>query len=409
MVLAPRLAELAAVLIFLITYVAVAIGRMPGVGLDRAGSAFLGACLMVAAGVLPLSKAILSIDFNTVALLLGMMILVANLRLAGFFGLVTEFAVRRAHHPVALLVAVVLVSGLLSAFLVNDTVCLVLSPLVLDLVLRLEREPVPYMLAVAMASNIGSAATITGNPQNIIIGSLSGIPYGAFAAALAPAAGIGLGLTVLLILLVWRREFFTRARLIAPPARRVRPNRPTIIKALVVSALLIAAFFAGVAPAKAALIAGAVLLATRRIRSEKIYAEIDWTLLLMFAGLFVVVAGLDAAVLGPRASGLVRGLHLGAPVVLAGVTAALSNLVSNVPAVLVLKPFVAGLADPRRAWLIVAMAATFAGNFTLLGSVANLIVAKRAAARGVTIGFRDYFIVGAPLTLLTLLVGLWTL
>ena len=406
MVLAPPFGEIAAVLIFLLTYVAVAIGRMPGVGLDRAGSAFLGACLMVAVGVLPLSQAILAIDFNTVALLLGMMILVANLRLAGFFGLVTEFAVRRAHHPLVLLAVVVLVSGLLSAFLVNDTVCLVLTPLVLDLVLRLKRAPVPYMLAVAMASNIGSAATITGNPQNIIIGSLSGIPYGAFAAALAPAAAIVLGLTVVLIALVWREEFFTRTRLVAPPARRVRPNRPTIFKALAVSGLLIAAFFAGVAPAKAALIAGAVLLATRRIKSEKIYAEIDWTLLLMFAGLFVVVAGLDRAVLGPRVLAAARGLQLGVPAVLAFATAALSNLVSNVPAVLVLKPFVADLADPRRAWLLVAMAATFAGNFTLLGSVANLIVAKRAQARGVAIGFRAYFLVGAPLTLLTLLAGL---
>ena len=154
--------------------------------LDRAGAALLGAALMVATGVLTMDEAQHAIDLDTITLLLGMMILVANLRLSGFFRVVTAWAVTRARHPVLLLAIIVLISGLLSAFLVNDTICLVLTPLVLDVVRRLRRDPVPYLLAIAMASNAGSTATITGNPQNMIIGTISGIGYGHFVAALAP-------------------------------------------------------------------------------------------------------------------------------------------------------------------------------------------------------------------------------
>src|SRR5947208_9570541 len=205
--------EAAAIAIFAMTYLVVAIGRLPGFRLDRAGAALVGASLMVAAGALPLEEVPKAIDFDTVILLLGVMIVVANLRLSGFFDLVTGLVVTRARHPLVLLAAIVLVSGILSAFLVNDTVCLVLTPVVLDLVTRLRRNPVPYLMAVAMASHTGSAATITGNPQNMIIGSLSHIPYATFAAALSPIAGIGLVLTIGLIALVYRSEFRTRQRL----------------------------------------------------------------------------------------------------------------------------------------------------------------------------------------------------
>jgi len=171
-----------AVAILAATYLVIAIGKLPGFHLDRAGAALLGASLMVGTGVLSLDQAYRAIDFDTIVLLLGMMILVANLRLSGFFRLVNNWVVTRARHPFVLLAAIVLVAGSLSAFLVNDTICLVMTPLVLQIVVRLKRNPVPYLLAVAMASNVGSTATITGNPQNMIIGSLSHIPYGAFTA-----------------------------------------------------------------------------------------------------------------------------------------------------------------------------------------------------------------------------------
>jgi Na+/H+ antiporter NhaD/arsenite permease-like protein len=303
-----------------------------------------------------------------------------------------------------LLALIVLVAGMLSAFLVNDTVCLVLTPLVLDLVTRLRRNPVPYLLAIAMASNIGSTATITGNPQNMIIGSLSHIPYGAFAVALSPVAGIGLVLTVGLIGLVYRSEFLTRRRLWGEPWPAYA-NWPIIFKSVAVSLAMIAAFFSGIPPAEAAIVAGAVLLLTRRIKSEKVYAEIDWTLLLMFAGLFIVVAGLEHSVLSPEVIGAVGRLQLDRVPVLSAITAVLSNIVSNVPAVLVLKPFIVQLQSQQQAWLTVAMASTLAGNFTLVGSVANLIVVQRARAQNVEIGFWEYFKVGAPLTVLTIGIG----
>jgi Na+/H+ antiporter NhaD/arsenite permease-like protein len=162
----------AAVVIFLATYAVIALGRLPGLRLDRAGAALIGASLMVAAGVMTLEEAYRAIDFDTIVLLLGMMIVIANLRLSGFFALVGAWVARHAHHPLTLLAAIVLVSGVLSAFLVNDTICLMLTPLVLELVVALRRNPVPYLLAVAFSSNIGSTATITGNPKKIIIGNL---------------------------------------------------------------------------------------------------------------------------------------------------------------------------------------------------------------------------------------------
>ncbi|HWG80227.1 MAG TPA: SLC13 family permease, partial [Stellaceae bacterium] len=162
---------LAAALIFAATYLVIALGRLPGSRLDRTGAALLGASLMVASGAVSLDEAYRAIDLDTLALLLGMMILVANLRLAGFFHLANAWIARHARHPLALLAGVIVVSGGLSAFLVNDTVCLMLTPLVAEATLAMRRNPVPYLLAVAMASNIGSTATITGNPQNIMIGS----------------------------------------------------------------------------------------------------------------------------------------------------------------------------------------------------------------------------------------------
>jgi Na+/H+ antiporter NhaD/arsenite permease-like protein len=398
-----------AIAIFAATYLVIAIGKLPGFHLDRAGAALLGASLMVGSGVLSLDQAYRTVDFDTIALLLGMMIVVANLRLSGFFRLVNNWVVTRAHHPFMLLAAIVVVAGSLSAFLVNDTICLVMTPLVLELVVRLRRNPVPYLLAVAMASNVGSTTTITGNPQNMIIGSLSHIPYGVFAASLWPVAAAGLGLTTAVIALNYPGEFLTRERLPTIAASPAPHHTPLVIKSVLVMGAMMALFFAGQPVAKVAIVGGALLLFTRRVKADKVYREIDWPLLVMFVGLFIVVAGVESAVLTPDIIAAVGRLHLGSVPILSVATAALSNLVSNVPAVLVLKPFVADLPDPSRAWLVVAMASTLAGNFTLVGSVANLIVAQRARTKGVIIGFWEYFKVGAPLTVLTILFGIWWL
>jgi Na+/H+ antiporter NhaD/arsenite permease-like protein len=393
-----------AVLIFAGTYLVLAIGRLPGFRVDRTGAAIIGATLMVASNVLTIPEAIEAVNTDTIILLFGMMIVVANLRLSGFFALVTQWVVRRAHRPLILLASIVAVSGVLSAFFVNDTTCLVLTPLVLDIATHLRRNPVPYLLAVAMASNIGSVATITGNPQNMLVGSFSGIHYRAFAAALAPIGLAGLLIVVALIAFVYRREFLSappRVEIEPPP---VRVHRALAWKSSLVSVAMIIFFFAGWPVAKVALVAGAVLLVTRRVKPERVYAEIDWALLILFIGLFIVVRGVEKTSLSADLFAIASRLHLERPGVMSAFAAVLSNLVSNVPAVLVFRPFIPHLPNPQHAWLTLAMSSTLAGNLTVLGSVANLIVIQRARHH-VRIGFWEYARVGIPLTVLTITIG----
>jgi Na+/H+ antiporter NhaD/arsenite permease-like protein len=398
---------LAAVLIFAATYLVLAIGRLPGLRLDRTGAVIVGASLMLAFNVLTVEEAYAAINYDTIILLFGMMIVVANLRLSGFFALVSAWVVDHAHSPFVLLSGIVLVSGVFSAFFVNDTMCLVLTPLVLDITRRLGRRPIPYLLAVAMSSNIGSVATITGNPQNMMIGSFSRIPYRTFAAAMTPVAALGLLLTVAVIALLYRAEFRGAAPL-RVSHRPVRVNRVLLAKSLAVSAAMIVFFFAGWPVPKVAVISGALLLLTRRVKPEKIYREIDWSLLVLFVGLFIVIAGIEKTTLASDLFAAAGRFHLERVAPMSIFAALLSNLVSNVPAVLVFKTFIPHLADPARAWLTLAMSSTLAGNLTLLGSVANLIVVQRARSE-VTITFWEYARAGLPLTILTLAAGVWML
>ncbi|MER9662982.1 anion transporter [Mesorhizobium sp. M0159] len=394
----------AALLILVLTYAGVAIGRIPGLRLDRAGIALLGGAAMIAIGALDMEDAYRAISFDTITLLLGMMIVVAHLKVSGAFRALGGFAIEHAHAPFMLLVMVTLLTGVLSAFLVNDAICLVMAPIVVHVTRVINRNPVPYLIATATASNCGSVATITGNPQNMVIGALSGISYPAFSAALAPVAAFGLVAAIVIIRIVYRAEFSRKAEL-SPEVYRGRMLPGQVVKAVVVCVGLAIAFFAGVPVAKAALIGGAILLLTRAIKPERIYREIDGPLLFMFAGLFIVVAGAEKTLLTPDIVASAKDLGLNDVWRLSGFTAVLSNIMSNVPAVLALKPFVPGLENPERAWLVVAMSSTLAGNFTLLGSVANLIVAEHARVSGKPLGFIAFFKVGLPLTLVTLLVG----
>jgi len=395
---------LAAILIFLAVYLVLAIGRLPGFRVDRTGACIIGASLMIAFGVLDLGQAYAAINYDTIILLFGVMIVVANLRLSGFFSAVAEWVVEHAHRPIVLLAAIVFVAGFFSAFFVNDTMCLVLTPLVLDISRQLRRNAVPYLLAVAMAANIGSVATITGNPQNMMIGSFSGIQYRTFAAALSPVALVGLAMTVAVIAAIYHREFRLQEK-VALERRPVRINRVLMWKSLAVSAGMIVLFFAGWPVPKVALMAGALLLVTRRLKPERIYREIDWSLLVLFIGLFIVVAGVEKTSLPGDLFRATQRFHLERVSVLSAVAALLSNVVSNVPAVLVLKPFIAHMGDPARSWLTLAMSTTLAGNLTILGSVANLIVVQRARHEA-PISFWEYFKVGAPLTVLTMIAGI---
>ena len=396
-----------AFLIFAATYLVLAIGRLPGFRVDRTGAAIIGASLMVAFNILSLDEAWTAINYDTIILLFGMMIVVANLRLSGFFTAVSARVVEHAHRPLLLLASIVLVSGVFSAFFVNDTMCLVLTPLVLEITGRLRRNPIPYLLAVAMASNIGSVATITGNPQNMMIGSFSEIHYRAFAAALSPIAAVGLALTIVVIGVVYRREF-QQENILTVEHRAVRVNRALLWKSVLASLAMIAFFFIGWPVPKVAVTAGALLLLTRRVKPERVYREIDWSLLVMFIGLFIVIAGIEKTELSRDLFAAASRFHLERTGPMSIFAALLSNLVSNVPAVLVFKGFVPHLPDATHAWLTLAMSSTLAGNLTVLGSVANLIVVQRARAT-VEISFWEYAKAGVPLTVVTLAVGVWML
>jgi Na+/H+ antiporter NhaD/arsenite permease-like protein len=395
------------ILIFTGTYLVLAVGRLPGFRVDRTGAAIIGASLMLAANVLTVEEAYAAINYDTIMLLFGMMIVVANLRLSGFFTVVSAWVVERARRPLLLLIGIVLVSGVFSAFFVNDTMCLVLTPLVMEITGRLRRKPVPYLLAVAMSSNVGSVATITGNPQNMMIGSFSRIPYALFAARLAPIAAVGLVLTVVVIALIYRGEFLDEKPL-AVAHEPVHANRVLLWKSLAVAAGMMFFFFAGWPVPKVAVIAGALLLVTRRIKPEKVYQQIDWSLLVLFIGLFIVIAGLEKTGFATHLFTAASQYHLERTAPMAIFTALLSNLVSNVPAVLVFKGFVPHLPDADHAWLTVALSSTLAGNLTLLGSVANLIVVQKAR-HAACISFWEYAKVGIPLTVLTIAAGVWML
>jgi Na+/H+ antiporter NhaD/arsenite permease-like protein len=399
---------IATAIIFVLTYAGVSLGRIPGFRLDRAGIALTGAALMMAVGAIAPEEAYRAINLDTLALLLGMMIVVAHLRLSGFFRLITRWALLHAHSPFILLATVAITAAAFSAFLVNDAVCLVMTPMVIEVTRSLRRNPVPYLLAVAMASNVGSAATITGNPQNMIVGAVSRIPYTAFAAALAPVALFGLLLVIVVLTALWLGEFRHRERLAAKPVSG-RFHKPQLIKAVLVTLGVIAAFFAGVPVAMAAFLGGALLLVTRSIKAHKVYQEIDGSLLLMFAGLFVVVAAAERVLLTSDVISAVQAFHFANVYVLTADTAVLSNIISNVPAVLALKPFVLSLADQNRIWLVIAMSATLAGNLTPVGSVANLIVAERARAAGIHVSLWAYCRAGIPITIATLAIGAWWL
>src|SRR5262245_49432317 len=304
---------------------------------------------MVVTGAIAFDDAVSSVDFTTIVLLFGMMIIVAHLRLAGGLAAFARFISARVAHPAGLIVALVFTSGILSALFVNDTVCLVFTPVVLDVAAARRHRPLPHLLALATASNIGSAATITGNPQNILIGSLSTISFARFAAAMAPIALAGLTNDAFLIWLLFRHELRTTTADIGS-IRAIRPHRPLLIKTLVVTVAVLSAFMAGYNTALVAIAGASALLVTRRVRPRKVYAAIDWDLLMLFIGLFVVVGAGERAGLDQRIFDLLKPLGVATVAGLSATAAILSNVISNVPAVMLFTKIVPRLPRPGQSW-----------------------------------------------------------
>lgn len=363
--------------------------------MNRATIALVGSASLIALGVLNLQEAWLAIDPKTIVFLLSMMVVNANLTYAGFFQVSLAFLIHLTRSPFGLLVVLTFGSGFLSAFLLNDTLALVFTPLTLSLTQTLQLNPIPYLLALAAATNIGSVATISGNPQNILIGSFSGIGYIEFARVLTPIAVMGLCLQTGLLWL-----YYPEVRSLKPVTGATQVSyriyRPLFVKSVVITLALLTSFVLGAPLTEAALIAAALLLITRRLKPEKVLGEIDWNLLVMFSGLFILTRGIQKLdLLAPftawvdDAAGLLT------------ITAILSNLISNVPAVLLIQPLISP--EDTRSWLMLAAGATLAGNLSLFGAVANLITAEAAARQGYKLTFWEHLRFGLPLTVLTLL------
>ncbi len=392
-------------LVIVVTLIGVAVGRYPWLRMNRATIALVGATILVAIGAISLEEAYAAIDMDTITLLLAMMIINVNLRLSGFFYLVSRWVVRWARSPRWLLALIIAASGVLSALFLNDTIVLMFTPLVIEIVHSLKRDPIPYLVGLVTAANIGSAGTITGNPQNMLIGISSAIPYARFTTYLGPVALVGLVAAWVLVVLVYRKEFMPQTFPAAPelPARHYRP---LLRKSLVATGLMLAAFLTGAPIPLAAMGAAALLLFTRRLKPSRVFKELDWSLLVFFAGLFIVTGAIETTGFSKSLFSVFEPVAAQGVAALTGVSVVLSNLVSNVPAVLLFRPLIPNFPDPQQAWLTLAMATTFAGNLTLLGSVANLIVAETAKARGVNLTFMEYLKAGVPITLVTLGLGI---
>lgn len=391
--------------IVLLTFIGIAIGRYPIIKSNRTTIALMGVALLLVARQVAFEQLPGYIDFDTIILLFSMMIINANLKLAGFFTLASRWLVQWARTPRSFLALEILLVGVLAALFLNDTVCLMFAPFLISLMDSLKRNPIPYLVALATAANVGSTATLTGNPQNMIVGIASGIPYAQFSLALLPVALLGLGVIWLVLVKMFPYDFMNERFISVTDLPGEDISKPLLIKTLVVTAGLLAAFLAGAPIALAAFLAASLLLITRRHQPQTVFAEFDWSLLVLFSALFIVSGSLETSGVTTQLVDLKR-LSAGANVWnLSLVTAGLSNIVSNVPAVLLLKPVVAGMENARIGWLTLASASTLAGNLTLLGSVANLIVAETAARWRVDLSFWKYTKPGLVITLITLVIN----
>jgi Na+/H+ antiporter NhaD/arsenite permease-like protein len=400
--------ELIAIAIFGVTYLLISGRRLKVLPLNRPAAALLGTVLMVATGVMTPQQAYRAVDYDTLVLLLGMMLISAYLYLAGFFDWAADRVLRVAGTPQRLLLYLILTSGVLSALLVNDTICLMLTPLVVAVMVRGRLPLPPYLLALAMSANIGSAATLVGNPQNMIIGSLSRIPFLRFSASLLPVAAVGLVIEFFVLRWGFRRVLAT-AVIHAAEAPQRTINHRLMTLTFAVLGLVFIGFVAGLNLAWTALAGGALVMVLARRDTHEVLKLVDWHLLVFFAALFVVVEGLNGTGLPDQIYGQVREVFgTDAPVQawnLAWFSALGSNVFSNVPFVLVAGKWIPSFAAPELMWRVMALATTFAGNLTLLGSVANLIVVESARGQ-CEVGFWDYAKFGIPITLLTTVAGM---
>lgn len=386
--------------LFVLTYLGLALGRIPGLALDRTGFAILGAVAFLATGAISVEDAKAAVDAPTIVVLFGMMLLSAQYRQSGLYSLIGG-RLARVEDPRRLLLGTIVVTALLSAVLTNDVTCFALTPLLAASLLAARRPPLPYLLALACASNLGSALTPIGNPQNILIAQTLHLPFLPFVLACAVPVALSLGV---LYLFMARRLARDEAGPGAPPATIEEPvplHRPEAAKAVVLTVAAIALFLSPVPAPLTALGVAGVVLTSWRMHTRGLLALVDWHLLALFVGLFIVGRGFEVSgwTEAARSALAGAGADLSHPAVLVVTVSLLGLAVGNVPAVMLLLPFVGR--QPATGYAM-ALSSTFAGNAVLVGSIANLIVAEQAGRLGIRLGFREHIGVGLPVTLVSL-------
>lgn len=392
--------------IFGLVYLGMILGSLPFLQLDRTGIALLGAIAMIATEAVSVEQAARSIDLPTVLLLFAFMVVSAQMRLGGFYDWITVRLSALPVSPPVLLGVLIAVVALLSAVFSNDIVCLAVSPVLVDACMRRSLDPIPFLLGLACAANIGSAATLIGNPQNMLIGQTLHMSFVGYAAEAAMPVLVGLVLTWAVIVArvrgPWQLAVSAQTE-VRPESEAQALDRWQTAKGLLVALVILLLFLFAPWPREiVALAAAGVLLMSRRLHSSRMLGLVDWELLVLFMGLFVVNDALQRTGIPAQlvADSAALGLHLDHPAPLFGAAFVLSNIVSNVPAVMLLLP----VAHHPFAGPLLALASTFAGNLLIVGSIANIIVVDAAARRGVVIDWRRHARIGVPVTMATMAV-----
>jgi len=391
--------------IFALVYVGMMLGRVPGLLIDRTGVALLGGLALIAGGVVSTDQAWQAIDVPTMALLFGLMVVSAQFRLGGFYGAVTRRVATAPFSPRVLLALLLAVVAGLSALLTNDIICLAMTPLLAEGCLRRRLNPVPFLLGLACAANIGSAATLIGNPQNILIGQSLSLDFGAYLLQALPPVLASLAACWAVLVWLYRGRWHTGEHSTSAEARPF--NAWQTGKGLIILVVLLLVFLFTTMPREvAALGAAGILLISRRMNTREMLGLVDWHLLVLFMGLFVVNHAFEATGAMNTLFDAIRsaGVEPEAPLPLFIAAAVLSNLVSNVPAVMLLLH----AATHPQAGLILALSSSFAGNLIIVGSIANIIVIEQSRLLGIPISWREHARAGIPVTLISLaLAGAW--
>lgn len=396
--------QFVAIIIFSITYIGIIFTRLPWVNIDRPSAAFFGAVAMILFGVISFRDAVYAIDYNTIALLLGMMIIISTLQIDGFFSLISSKTVAYAKTRFRLLVIIVFTTGIGSAFLVNDTVVLLFTPIIISICISSKLNPIPYLIAEILSSNIGSTMAITGNPQNMLIGINSGISYGSFMIHLLPITFVGLIVVILFVKWFYPNEF--KNNNIVHYNTEFSYSIVSMRYSVTIFVLVIILFFLSnkinISIPLIALTGAALIMLLGKVKPTKVIKEVDWVLLLFFASLFIVVKGIEntglmqSILLSNSFKADIQGIGF-----IHSVSLFMSQIVSNVPYTVAILPFMK-VVDSELLWLSLASAATLAGNATIIGAMANLIVIESANTNGVKIGFWEFLKIGVPVTFFTM-------